>query len=170
MWTFKIREDVEFHDGEPFNAEAVCFNFDRWYNFTGALANPAASYYWQVVFGGFKTYDPDSGAPEESLYESCEATDESTAVITLTKPSATFIPALSRSSRSRSLARRPSRRATRTRDRHRRGRRLHLDRHVRHREPDRHRAVQVRLVGAERPAHAREERGLLGRQGQARRA
>ena len=80
------------------DAEAVCYNFDRWYNFKGATANPAASYYWQVVFGGFAEYDPDSGAPEESLYKSCEATDESTAVLTLTKPSATFIPALSQQS------------------------------------------------------------------------
>ena len=64
----------------------------------GPLQNPSATYYWQVVFGGFKTYNPDSGAPEESLYKSCEATDESTAVLTLTKPSATFIPALSQQS------------------------------------------------------------------------
>jgi peptide/nickel transport system substrate-binding protein len=28
-WTFNLREDVTFHDGEPFNAEAVCFNFNR---------------------------------------------------------------------------------------------------------------------------------------------
>ena len=94
VWTFQIRDGVTFHDGDALTAEAVCANFDRWYNFTGPLQNPSASYYWQVVFGGFAETDPESGAPEESLYQSCEATDELTAVITLTKPSATFIPAL----------------------------------------------------------------------------
>ncbi|MGH3037603.1 MAG: ABC transporter substrate-binding protein [Gaiellaceae bacterium] len=94
VWTFQIRDGVTFHDGDALTAEAVCTNFDRWYNFTGPLQNPSASYYWQVVFGGFAETDPESGAPEESLFQSCEAQDELTAVITLTKPSATFIPAL----------------------------------------------------------------------------
>ena len=40
----------------------------------------ARRYYWQTVFGGFATYDPKSGAPEDSLYKSCEAPDENTAV------------------------------------------------------------------------------------------
>jgi peptide/nickel transport system substrate-binding protein len=87
-WTFNLRDGVEFHDGEPFNAEAVCFNFDRWYNFKGPFQLESATYYWQTVFGGFS----DGKTP--SLYKSCEATDESTVVLNLTKASSSFLGAL----------------------------------------------------------------------------
>ena len=94
-YTFTLQEGVTFHDGEAFNAEAVCFNFDRWYNFTGSFQNPSASYYWQTVFGGFAKTDPKSGAPEDSYFESCEATDESTVVLRLTSASSAILGALS---------------------------------------------------------------------------
>ena len=87
-WTFHLRDGVTFHDGEPFNADAVCFNFDRWYNFKGPFQLESATYYWQTVFGGF------SDGKTESLFKSCEATDESTVVINLTKPSSSFLGAL----------------------------------------------------------------------------
>ena len=87
-WTFNLRENVKFHDGTDFNADAVCFNFDRWYNFKGPFQQQSATYYWQTVFGGFS----DKKTP--SLYKSCEAKDDHTVVINLTKPSASFLGAL----------------------------------------------------------------------------
>ena len=94
-WTFNLREGVTFHDGEPFNAEAVCFNFERWFNFPPALQGDGTTYYWQYGFGGgFKTPAEGSPTAEDSLYASCEATDELNVTLNLTKPSSTILSTL----------------------------------------------------------------------------
>ena len=82
-WIFQLRRGVRFHDGTPFNAAAVCANFNRWYNFKGAQASSAASYYYNVIFSGFK--NPGAGYPGRSkaLYRSCSARGQYTAVVRL---------------------------------------------------------------------------------------
>ena len=93
VWTFKLRTGVRFHDGTPFNAKAVCANFDRWYNFTGAFASDSTSYYYYTVFGGYKK--AAQGLTNSPLYRSCRAVGDSTAVITLRRANAAFLGALS---------------------------------------------------------------------------
>ncbi|MBM0238305.1 ABC transporter substrate-binding protein [Micromonospora sp. ATA32] len=87
VWTFKLRQGVKFHDGTAFNAAAVCFNFDRWYNMKGAAAQSQMIYYMDV-FGGFaKNENPDAGKP---VYNKCEAKDDNTAVLTLNQYKGAF--------------------------------------------------------------------------------
>lgn len=89
VWTFQLRDGVTFHDGTEFNAEAVCFNFDRWHNLEPGIAqSPDMSYYWQQFSGGFAENQEDRPDLGEPNYVSCEATDELTAVITLREPTA----------------------------------------------------------------------------------
>ena len=90
-WTFTLKDDVKFHDGTAFDAAAVCFNFDRWYNFKGVQQSASVSYYWQTVFSGYaKNEDTALGT---SLYKDCVA-QGGKAVINLTSSSASFLSGL----------------------------------------------------------------------------
>ena len=86
-WTFTLRQGVKFHDGTPFNAAAVCFNFDRWYNLKGAAAQSQMIYYGDVFEGFAKNEGDATGSP---VYKSCEAKDDYTAVVNLNKAKGAF--------------------------------------------------------------------------------
>ncbi|MCH4890195.1 ABC transporter substrate-binding protein [Acidaminobacter sp. JC074] len=52
VWTFDIRDDVEFHDGSALDAHDIKFNFERWMD----KDNPyhAGNFnYWAINFDGF---------------------------------------------------------------------------------------------------------------------
>ncbi|GAC1326957.1 MAG: ABC transporter substrate-binding protein [Chloroflexota bacterium] len=51
-WTFYLRQGVTFHDGTPFDANAVKANFDRWQSQAGDPQHKAAEFiYWNDVAG-----------------------------------------------------------------------------------------------------------------------
>ncbi len=87
MWTFKLREGVRFHDGTPFNAEAVCFNFNRWVNLPNAAAQSQATYYSDTFEGYANNQIEGVGDP---VYNSCSAPDPNTAVIRLNRAKGAF--------------------------------------------------------------------------------
>jgi len=91
-WTFFLRKGVRFHDGTAFNAKAVCFNFNRWYNFRGPFQDAGATYYYQAIFTGFHHNESNTlGAP---LYKGCSTKGNYTAIIKLNKPNGPLIQSL----------------------------------------------------------------------------
>ncbi|GAA1870853.1 ABC transporter substrate-binding protein [Pseudonocardia ailaonensis] len=80
QWTFTLRQGVKFSDGTPFDAAAVCFNFDRWSNMSSEAAQSNMIYYADV-FEGFKGKD--------GIYSGCQANGDK-ATISLTKYKGAF--------------------------------------------------------------------------------
>ena len=72
VWTFKLRDDVVFHNGEPFNSDDVVFSVER----GKKSMNPANANLWTII-------------------DTCEAIDEYTVKMTLVSANPEFLYSMS---------------------------------------------------------------------------
>mgnify|MGYP001069545044 CR=1 FL=1 len=82
-WTIFLREGVKFHDGTPFNADAVVLNYERQWKTDHPLHFEEQVFeYWEYMFNGFD---------EDCLITSVEAVDDLTVKISLREPLAPLL-------------------------------------------------------------------------------
>ncbi|WP_372434332.1 ABC transporter substrate-binding protein [Arthrobacter cavernae] len=87
-YDFTLRSKVLFHDGTPFDAAAVCANFNRWFTFPAALRQQAPG----ISFKGiFKAY---SDEPVFSIFKDCTVVSADNVRINLTRPYTGLLQAL----------------------------------------------------------------------------
>src|SRR5699024_2025814 len=80
VWTFQLRDDVAFHDGNDFTAEDVVFNFERW-------TTSSEFFYYGYMFGS-------SDDKPEGIIEKVEALGDYEVQFTLSEPNASFLQTL----------------------------------------------------------------------------
>ncbi len=87
VWTLHLRRGVRFHDGEPLDARAVVWNFERWMNtkhpqHENQLKAGQTFEYFEGQFGGFD---------DKSIIARVEAVGSHTVRFTLRQPQAPFL-------------------------------------------------------------------------------
>ena len=82
-WTCKLRQKVKFHDGTPFNADAVIWNFERWRFTTDPYHYESQVFeYYESMWGGFD---------DDSMITKVEKIDDYTIKFILSAPLAPFL-------------------------------------------------------------------------------
>ncbi|MBB6099292.1 peptide/nickel transport system substrate-binding protein [Deinobacterium chartae] len=79
VWTFKLRRNVKFHDGTPFNADAVIFNVNRWWDPKDPTGYRDQGRNWEIwgqLMGGYK-------GEKSSILKSVTKVDDYTVRFTL---------------------------------------------------------------------------------------
>ena len=87
VWTLHIRKGVKFHDGEPCDAAAIVWNFERWWKANHPQHEKQIKAgqtfpYWEDQFDGFD---------DKSIVSKVEAADPYTVKVTLKQPQAPFL-------------------------------------------------------------------------------
>lgn len=89
-YIINLRPGVAFHDGMPFNADAVIANFNRWFDPADALHGSAEYPAWVAAFIAFKGELDSSGKPR-STYDGIEKVDDLTVLIHLNTPDSNML-------------------------------------------------------------------------------
>ena len=87
--TFRLRDDVLFHDGTEFDASAVKANFDKWQTQSESEQPWAPRCAFATTFRHGRT-----GSSVSSCYAGVDVTDERTVVLRLTRPYSPLLSAL----------------------------------------------------------------------------
>jgi len=86
QWTFNLRKNVKFHDGTPFNADAVVFNVSRWWDKSHPYGFRNQGRTFEIMgslLGGYK-------GDATSVIKNIVKVNDSTVRFDLNKPSSVF--------------------------------------------------------------------------------
>jgi peptide/nickel transport system substrate-binding protein len=89
-YVFHLQGKVTFHDGTPFNADAVLANFNRWFDLQDPLHGSGTYVAWKEVFLGFKGEKQPNKQPV-SFFDGIEKVNDLTVLVHLNRLEPNFL-------------------------------------------------------------------------------